>query len=183
MHNRGLLLVGLLLSCHPITEASTCPEGTHLNPARAREVLSLVAAEDATLCFGALWPSRIVTNGSYLLDERASLQETAAKVGHLHLHQREAARFDTLPTKREGCAAWVDELLVLEAKAYAVELRLRRDLQVNSNSYEFEERFWATDDAQKEGVILAYLRAHPYGGGGIDALGAGYLSRCEHATK
>ena len=173
------------LSCypHPTIPPPSCPEGTHPNPDRAQEVLSLVPVEGARLCFGALWPSRIVTNGVYLLDERASIPETAARVGHLSLHQREAARFETPPTTAEGCAAWVDELLVLESRAYARELRLRRELQVSANPYAFEGEFWATNTEQQEGVILEYLRAHPEGGGGIDALGAGYFLRCERAQQ
>ena len=181
MNHKGAWLL-LLASCNA-PQTLTCPAGTQLNPERAKEVLALVNAEGATLCFGELWPSRIVTNGVYLLDERASIPETAAKVGHLNLHYKEAARFDTLPTTKEGCVAWVDGLLVLEAQAYAVELRLRKTLRVHNNPYEFEEFFWAEDPVKQEGVILEYLRAHPYGGGGIDALGAGYLKRCEQGTK
>jgi hypothetical protein len=179
----SFLFTLFFISCYTPPK-KLCPERTHLDPTRASQVLSLFALEDdAPLCFGELWPSRVVTNGVYLLDERASIEETAAKLGHLSLHQKEAARFDTLPTKKEGCADWVDGLLVLEAKAYATELRLRQKLQVHTNPYEFEESFWAEDPVKQEGVILAYLRAHPLGGGGIDALGAAYLERCEQATK
>ncbi len=78
------------------------------------------------------------------------------------------------------CDAQVDEALALEARALALELRLRRALGVTSRRlpYAFEDGFWSAPAAGRERLVLDYLRAHPDGAPGLDGLASGYARRC-----
>jgi hypothetical protein len=180
---RSIFSLIVALSCQTTTatkpNAMSCPPGTRSKPDRAKQILEKLRnpeISEASLCFGELWPSRVITNGPYLLDESASDAALAARLGHLAEHQRLANLFDT-PNKKD-CEHWVGEVLAAEAGAYAIELRLRRGLGVTEDAYAFEEEFWRAGE-EGEAVILRYLQEHPSGGGGVDALGAGYLERCQ----
>ena len=81
------------------------------------------------------------------------------------------------------CDAQVDEALRQEARALSLELRLRRALGGVERRipYAFEDDFWRAPPEGREPLVLDYLRAHPDGGPGLDALGSGYARRCREA--
>jgi hypothetical protein len=138
------------------------------------------------VCFGRTDVSAITTAGTILLDARLGEAETAARLGHLLLHA-----VDGLPMAEPAkggdavdCDARVREALALEARAFALEFRLRRELGVGAGGeprtvpYEFEEPFWQAEAEAREPLVLRYLEEHPNGGPGVDAIAAGYASRC-----
>ncbi len=138
------------------------------------------------ICFGPATTSAITPEGVILFTADLQGPEATARLGHLLLHLAEG-----LPMARPtagDCATQVDVALAAEARALAVELRLRRELGAPAPSgngrrlpYAFEDAFWAAPPAGREALILAYLRAHPDGAPGLDALAAGYARRCAEA--
>jgi hypothetical protein len=138
------------------------------------------------VCFGRTEVSAITTTGTILLDTRLGEGETAARFGHLLLHAVDGLPMAE-PTKGSDagdCDARVREALVIEARAFALELRLRRELGVGVGEeprtvpYEFEGPFWRAEPEARELLVLRYLEEHPRGGPGVDAIAAGYASRC-----
>ncbi len=83
------------------------------------------------------------------------------------------------------CEKQVDEALRAESAALSFELQLRGELAVTNKriEYEFEAPYWATAPENRERLVLDYLRAHPDGAPGIDALAAGYTKRCRESIK
>ena len=85
----------------------------------------------------------------------------------------------------ESCEVITERALAAEAKALSLELGLRRAFGVPASSarvqYTFEGDFWAAPEEAREGLVLAYLQAHPDGAPGIDALASGYARRCRDA--
>lgn len=137
-----------------------------------------VSAGAARVCFGQVPVSAVTPEGVVLLEATLADAEAAARLGHLLLHVVEGS-----PAPRAGepdCEAAVRRALAAEARALAMELRLRRALGVTAPAlrYEFEEDFWRAAPGEREGVVLAYLEAHPHGGPGVDALAEGYRRRC-----
>jgi len=114
-----------------------------------------------------------------LLDRELDEPEAAARVGHLLEH---AAK--EMPTTGD-CDAQVSAMLGREARALALELRLRRELGVRAPRipYAFEDAFWAAPPQQREGLLLEYLRAHPDGAPGLDALASSYARRCRETKE
>jgi hypothetical protein len=192
-----LLLAGLAPSCRPRDPPRACPARFALDPARAAALVeALRAAPDGaallarapapTLCFGPAAVSSVTTEGILLFDAGLRGPEAAARLGHLVDHLAEG-----LPMARptdEDCAIQVDRALAAEARALALELRLRRALGAPSGDgrrlpYAFEDAFWTTPDDRREALVLADLRAHPDGGPGLDALASGYARRCAEARR
>jgi len=169
-----------------------CPPGARHDEPRRQRLLALLlgAGEEARslavrgrdkvrFCFVERDHSAITTDGRLLLDPRQPDHELAARVGHLLHHAVQGS-----PYRDDGsrdCRARVDEALRREAQALALELRLRRALGVERPllAAEIHRQFRSAPEAERPGIIFAYLQAHPHGGPGIDALGAGYLARCQ----
>ncbi|AKT41578.1 ImmA/IrrE family metallo-endopeptidase [Chondromyces crocatus] len=183
----GALLLGLS-ACE--RASSTCPSGVAHDPPRARALLTQLSTTDEgktllqrlpvttpSLCFGQVPVSAIDDTGTLLLDDRLPDAEAAARLGHLLLHRVEGS-----PAPRAGepdCDAAVHRALTAEARAFALELRLRRALGVTSTRYAFEADVWRVTPEAHQQTILTWLVAHPGGGEGVDALGEGYRRRCE----
>jgi hypothetical protein len=120
----------------------------------------------------------VVTAESVLLLDGAQEEAAAAaRMGHLLLHVAERTALD--PPGDAGCEAWVDAALASEARAFALELRLRRLFGARGPSgYEFEAAYFDAAPDAREALVLRYLREHPEGGPGLDGLSSGYAERC-----
>lgn len=186
------LLVGASAGCATPPEAERCPAPLQADGRRARALLERLRSRpegdpivarlrgrSPTICFGDPPFSAVTTDGVILMQSRLTEREAAARLGHLLVHVIEG-----LPMERPGpgsCEQQVDEALGAEARALAVEIRLRRALDVGPDPalrYEFEAPFWQAAPDAREPVILHYLREHPDGGPGVDALASAYRQRC-----
>lgn len=143
-----------------------------------RELLDGLTAE-VRYCFGEIDIPAVTEGRLLLLDQRAGADEQAARAGHLIHHVNAGMPFpDEVPADAD-CDAIVERAIVEEARAYAVEVRLRRELDLPRARYEFEPTFWATPEADREAMIARYLRDHPHGAPNLDGLVSGYRQRCE----
>jgi hypothetical protein len=194
---RWLIAVSLLFaSCRSPEASRKCPASFAVDHDRARRLADRLeaSAEGArlaahvcrdsgpTVCFGKADISTITTEGVILFDERLSESEGAARLGHLVLHFVEG-----LPMSKPrptDCETQVERALQAEARALSLEIRLRRELDVRDRRlvYEFEEPYWAAGLEERESLILRYLKEHPNGAPGLDALAAGYMKRCRDAA-
>jgi hypothetical protein len=175
-------------------EPVACPGRYSADPARqARIVDKLVSSEEGAavvgrwgkplrLCFGAVRSSVVTEQGVLLMDASLDDRRAGARVGHLVMHLA-----DGLPAIVAGegdCGARVEQALAAEARALGLELRLLRELGAPppaGGPWEVEAIHWAAPPEGREAALLAYLRAHPDGAPGVDALAAGYARRCEKA--
>ncbi len=174
----------------PTGPAGLCPEGFFDRIGRAelvrqrlrettrgRALLDALGDTEVRYCFGRIEVSSIAEGRVLVLDESAADVELAARVGHLLDHVVHGPPFPAEIDRGADCDRVVERALQQEARAYVLEVELRRELGITGQRYEFEaELAHAADPA---GVVLEYLRAHPDGGPGLDALGAGYRLRCE----
>ncbi len=172
---------------------STCPKGARQDEPRRQRLLSMLLAageesrrlalrgrDKVRFCFMERKHSVVTTEGKLLLDPRWQDGELAARVGHLLFHVVEGLPYRDRGTDSRTCQARVAEALRREAQSLALELRLRKALQVGKPTvaFEFTAEVRSAPEGERTEVIYAYLQAHPHGGPGIDALGAGYLARC-----
>lgn len=183
-----------LAACRSRPDPRPCPAGFQRDDARAEGIFEALASspEGADLlkgvktpdvCFGEPAYSVVTTEGVLLMDRRLDKGEAAARVGHLLLHVASGAlALDPTPGDA-GCEAAVDAALRAEARAMALEIRLRRDLGVSSARSPIEPtpEFWRAAPALREALLLDYIRAHPDGAPGLDALVTGYTRRCKEA--
>ena len=180
------------LSCRAADPPRPCPARFALDPPRAAALADRLAtvpegasvltrAQGAAMpriCFGPAIVSSITTDGAVLLDGDLGEPEAAARLGHLLAHVVEG-----LPMARPGagdCEAQVEDALRKEARALALELRLRHALGVTERRipYAFEDDVQRAPPEARERLVLDYLRAHPDGAPGLDGLASGYARRC-----
>lgn len=190
----GLILVALSSSAcrSPEDAPSTCPHGFEQNDAAASRITSTLAQtpegkalleetrtrDGLRFCFGRRDVSAVTTEGVLLFDNTLANNEAASRLAHLLHHVADGLS----PTPKEGetCEKTVERLLQREADALALEITLRRTLAVHAPkiSYEFETTFWQTPAEGRAPLLFAYLKDHPDGAPGIDALASGYERRC-----
>lgn len=142
-----------------------------------RALLERVRATEVRICFGPIDVPVVTDDRVLLLDSRGDDAELAARTGHLLAHVADGAPFPAAIPADADCEHVVRDALAREAAAYALEIRLRRELGVAGRRYAFEDAYVATDAGER--AILAYLVAHPEGGPGLDPLGSAYRQRCE----
>ncbi|MRG95306.1 hypothetical protein [Polyangium spumosum] len=196
----SILAPCITLGCRSAPRAErACPAGFRADEARRATILAklgeapvgadtrdrALAKEKVTFCFGRLGVSSVTTSGVVLVDEALATSEAAARVGHLLTHVAEGLRVEPREGSDESCEVVTTRALAAEAKALSIELGLRRAFGVSPADarvrYAFESDFWATPEQAREALVLAYLRAHPDGAPGIDALASGYARRCREA--
>ncbi len=190
-----LFLFLAIVSCRSSNPVQQCPAAFTQNDSRANRLWERLgaAAAGATLtargvskpllCFGRTELSTITTEGVIYFDDKLDESEGTARPGHLFLHS-----VDGLPMSNPrptDCDTQVDEALRAESAALSLELQLRRELAVTNKriAYQFEAPYWAAVPEKRERLVLDYLRAHPNGAPGIDALAASYAKRCREAIK
>lgn len=168
-----------------------CPAGFSADPGRQESVLARLrgSREGAAalarwgaplrMCFGEAQISVVTERGALLMDASQHEARAAARVGHLVTHLA-----DGLPALLAGegeCDERVERALAAEARALSLELRLLRELGAPppaGGAWEVESVYWASPEKGREAAVLGYLRAHPDGAPGADALAAGYARRC-----
>ncbi len=176
----ALVVAGLWLATRPVAR---CGHGLREDLGRAQRVekrlassargRELLARARPPLCFADAEASALVEGGAALLDAEAGDAENAARLGHLLLHAVEGPPF----AARAGvpCAALVAEAIAREARAHALELELRRELEVTNarRRYPFEADFWRAPPEGRLALVQARLHAEPRG------LARDYQQRCE----
>ncbi|MFK7984872.1 MAG: hypothetical protein AB8I08_02500 [Sandaracinaceae bacterium] len=123
--------------------------------------------------FGVVSDDRVL-----LLPSGESDPVLASRVGHLLDHVAHGMPFPAEPRPDASCDALIETALSREARAYGLEVRLRRSLGEVAPRYEFEADLLQAPEDERSGIIMAYLRAHPDGAPNLDALVTGYRSRC-----
>lgn len=117
-----------------------------------------------------------------MLDSGQEEAAAAARMGHLLVHVAERTALDA--PGEAGCDAWVDAALASEARAFSLELRLRRLFgAAEPSGFEFEAAYFDAPPEAREALVLRYLREHPEGGPGVDGLASGYAERCRALTN
>ncbi len=152
-----------------------------LSTGEGRALLDALGSTEVRFCFGTIEVPVLSDDRLLLLDARAEEAEAAARAGHLLHHVVHGSPFPAEVAAGARCDEVVRGALAAEARAYALEVRLRRALGVTGHRYEFEAAYVATEAGER--AILDYLVAHPTGGPGLDPLGAAYHQRCEVARS
>lgn len=135
------------------------------------------------MCFGPARPSALTGEGLLLMDASQDEARAAARAAHLVLHLSDG--LPALVAGKGDCERRVEQALAAEARGLALELRLGRELgapPAEGGPFEVEGVFWQAAPEAREAALVAYLRAHPDGAPGVDALAAGYAKRCAAAA-
>ncbi|MBI4703967.1 MAG: hypothetical protein HY744_22900 [Deltaproteobacteria bacterium] len=184
---------GLLLGRRPPLAAAVCPAALRADAARAsrvrvllastaegRDVLRRVGGHTPRVCFGGDEAGVLRADGVLVLSPQCSEREQAARLGHLLLHAVEGPPFPVRPAPSRPCADLVAAAVRAEARAHALELRLRRELGVTAPRlpFPFEGAFWAAPAERQVEVVRTWLLAPPAGAGGPAGLAAAYARRC-----
>lgn len=158
VHAALVMILGVAASPHPPPKTVACTQvacspNFAPNERRAERVRRLAKRDvRAGICFGVTDVSVVSLDGTMMLDERADDRVLAARVVHLQAHLDSATLFDA--NKRStDCDAWVESVLALERRAFAMEWDVARDL----------------------GVTLPY-------GIGIEELRRGYAAQCAQSA-
>ncbi len=146
-------------------------EGTALLEALENQEVRVCFSDEER--FGVVSDERVV-----LLPADASDPVLASRLGHLLDHVVNGMPFPASPRPGANCDALIETALSREARAYRLEVRLRRSLGDVSPRYEFEADMLRAPEEERDGIVTAYLRAHPDGAPNLDALVTGYRSRC-----
>lgn len=205
-----MILGALILVAIPVALAllspskSACPPSFQLNPKRSAQLLQLLESTEEgqailqdvahlpkdvqpAYCFGSISIPSVTDRHAVLLNASHPLAESASRLGHLLTHIT-----GEMPMQKTAgdCEAQVDRALSREAKAFEVELKLRKELGVGlphaprpALPFEFEAEFWKTPESERESLIKRYLIAHPDGAPGVDALASSYKKRCATQAK
>lgn len=132
------------------------------------------------VCFIDSGIPSLATNGVITLDRVASDSENAARLGHLLLHAAEGPPLPDKIAASRSCDDVVRFALGAEARAHALELTLRRQLEVPPRQgHPFEAAFWAAPPARRVELLRAHFRANPEGGPGLPGYVSAYTQRCE----
>ncbi len=192
---RALLVALTLVGCTDAAPTTACPSGSTSDDARAlrirarlesvpsgAELVREAGASVRSICFAPAGGLSVVDHDHRIvLAEGLEEGEAAARLGHLLVHLRDGLPDDGLIGP--DCDAAVERALVREASAYVREVLLQTELGARPTTlaFEFAPAVAAALPDARESIVLAYLRAHPDGAPGIDALAAGYRARCESA--
>lgn len=144
-------------------------------------LLDALGSTEVRFCFGTIEVPVLSDDRVLLLDAGADEAETAARAGHLLHHAVYGSPFPAEVAPDASCDDVVRGALAAEARAYALEVRLRRALGVEGRRYAFEAAYVPTEAGERG--IFEYLLANPTGGPGLDPLGAAYRQRCEVARR
>jgi hypothetical protein len=157
-------LLALVASCGSDRPGrAACPSAFAADERReaaVREVLAsdpagralLASDEPVRICFGNLSPSVRVVTGQLLVDDRLSVNDAAARVGHLLVHGVDGST-------RAGVSE--HERLEAEVSAHMLELELRARFGAYGATpvLWFADAYWAAPPAGREGVVRAALGA------------------------
>jgi len=190
----SLLLLSLLLGCSEaapptLAPAPSCPEGQRAEPARAARIRAqlgstaagaqLLAERDGdAICFSDIQVSSVTEGRVFLLAEDDTDDALAARLGHLLHHAVNGMPFPDEVPGGADCEAIVERAVEREAEAYVLEIRLRAELGLVPDRFDFEPAVLGTTEPDDRLLVAEYLRAHPDGARNLDPLVSGYLRRC-----
>lgn len=199
----GLLALGVGLSflrtdhgfdapALPTGPAGPCPYGYVDRPSQGdairaglaeleetRELMTRLGTTEVRFCFGPIDVPVLADGRVLLVDERVSEAEQAARSAHLLHHLVVGAPFPETIPRDADCDAVVARAIDAEARAYVLEIRLRRRFELPEPRYEMEPAFWAAAEGEREALVRDYLLAHPDGAPNLEPLASGYRQRCE----
>lgn len=191
----ALVASALVASALGSTAGGCGAEGGEVQPGcrrdepRAERLLGLLARETraAALLDGERPPVCFVDGPGVLVDGRIALPAreddatVAARLAHL-LHHARHGRGLVAGRDAPGrtCDEAVEEALAEEAAAHVLELELQAALgAAPSRPFENAAEILALPGDARVEALLAYLRAHPDGGGGYEPLARDYRARCQ----
>jgi hypothetical protein len=181
----ALLGCGAQGTAHP----DGCPEDCRPDPARATRVTALLRGvgrasalaegiRPGSICFGE-GPGTLRPGPWLVLPAGPDDAVAAARLGHLAHHARHASGLVAGASGEGSCEEAVDAALREEAAAHALEIELHEALGVSeADRFANADEVLALPPERREAAVLAYLRAHPEGGGGYAPLGRDYAVRC-----
>jgi len=182
----GLVSLGALLTW--ITYPSlNCPEKTQSDGWRATQILSSLGGDREgrswlarvgyrpRVCFGQIEDGVVRTDGVFVLRDDWDAEANAARLGHLLVHQVEGPPLsdDAAQNSQTPCSQLVSDALDAEARAYAVELRLRRALGLEAVAAHARD-YWKAPEPQRLQLVREYLESAP----DRPPLKEQYLGRC-----
>lgn len=134
---------------------------------------------EPTFCFGPADISLVTTERVLLVDTRLPDDEAAARVAHLFTHLVDGPPL-RMPRSVDQCDQAVARAIDAEAVALARELEVRRELGVTRPvvRFEVEGAYRGSTASARAALVRDWLRAHPFGGVGVDALAPAYDARC-----
>lgn len=171
-----------------------CPPGYRHIPSRTQQIqerlkvmpetaqlLRALRSKPIRYCYKNNAPSVVTTQGVMLLDTRQSLNETAARVGHLLQHLNNPITF----VPGENCERQVKQALVKEAQAYTLELRIRKELKVKNPILQlaFTPSFWRLPASKQTPFLVKHFQESRYGERGVGSLLADYRRRCRKRQR
>jgi hypothetical protein len=136
-------------------------------------------AGPVSMCFGPARPSALTEEGVLLMEAAEDEARAAARAAHLIAHLADG--LPALVAGKGDCERRVEQALAAEARGLSVELRVGRELgapPAQGGPFEVEAVYWQAPPEEREAALVGYLRAHPEGAPGVDALAAGYAKRC-----
>ncbi|MBX7195021.1 MAG: hypothetical protein K1X94_23405 [Sandaracinaceae bacterium] len=188
---RGRPLLAALLcvcACERPDPPAPLPLACSPEPTRTARLLARLTAAGQVvgddlgprICFaagaGTVWPGQVISLPSDWADD-----PTAARLAHLLHHVREGRGLVAHePRAGRDCEALVEEALREESRAHVVEMEVRATLGVTDPARRFvnEDEILGLPPTERAAAELAYLEAHPDGGGGYEPLGRDYRTRC-----
>ncbi len=177
--------------------AMTCPNPLRAEPVRAARLRELLARAPAghqllqqlpsplRICFGEVDVAVWRTDGIVVFPPSGQAREDAARLGHLLLHAVEGPPLPETVDRSRSCRGWARRAVAAEARAYTLELRLRRQFRVSQprQRYPFEAQFWAAEHSRQNEVVRSYLLAHPAGSEGFIGYFNAYVQRCQQLQQ
>lgn len=144
------------------------------------EVLGAAASGDA-ICFGE-GAGTTRPGPVFVLPTDTSDEEAAARLVHLLHHARHGrglVAHEPIAAAAD-CDALVREALEEEAQAHVLEMQVRRAIGVDRPRRPFvnQAEILALPREAREAAVLAFLLAHPDGGGGYEPLARDYRAQC-----
>ncbi len=173
------------------TRAGACA-GRREDPARTERLRALLASlprgrsllgrarGPLRVCYAGAGSESFTAGDDLVLVEGVTDAENAARLGHLLLHRVEGTPEPETAAQTTACAALVREAIMAEARAHALELELRHDLQVTHprRVFPFARAYWDAPAADRLEVLRRHFWAHPEGGAGVPGFVQQVARRC-----
>ena len=140
-----------------------------------RTLLTTVKQRKPVFCFGERDVSVVTEEGQLLLNNEVGPKELTARVAHLFLHIRFPIHF----YPGEPCRQQVRKAMHKEAKAIALELKIRRHFQIENphTPLAFAKQFWKIKQGRVVWLAKKLLQPSSESGSGV-TLAREYMARC-----
>ncbi len=180
-----------LAAVQPRPAPPACPNGLRADPARAGQIVALTRStseggalvtrtpQPLQICFANEGTGVVRSDGVIVLAATGDARSAAARLGHLLHHQVEGSPFQEPLAPERSCAELVAEAMVAEARAHALEIRLRRELGLADPlwSKELEDELSAARPAAQVELVHRFLTGADHRSGAPN-LEHAYTQRC-----